>query len=228
MVDLIDLSLPIHDGDGRLGLNVKFTTPYSFGNCGWQGSVVSMFAHQGTHIDAPNHFIEGGKGIEQAPLQKLIGPAALVGLDDHGEDAAITAETLEARGRHVQPGDIVILRTGWSDEAWGTDRFWKVGPYLEPAAADWLVERRVAAIVYDFSEEQVVRNPGFRGEECIVHHKILGRDIYNIEYVHNLDKIRTSRLGIIALPLKLVGLDGSPARVLAVEGHDLPREFTVR
>jgi kynurenine formamidase len=61
-----------------------------------------------------------------------------------------------------------------------------------------------------------------------VHHKILGKDIYNIEYVYNLGKIRAQRLAIIALPLKFVGLDGSPARVLAFEGLDLPREFTIR
>lgn len=228
MADIIDLSLPIHDGDGRLGLNVKYSTPYSFENCGWQGSHVSIFAHQGTHIDAPNHFIQGAKGIDEAPLEKLIGPAALLELDDHGEEMAISADTLEDRGRHVRVGDIAILRTGWSDQAWGTERFWRVGPYLSPAAADWLVERRVSAVVYDFSEEQVVRNPGFRGEDCVVHHKILGKDIYNIEYVHNLGKIRAQRLAIIALPLKFVGLDGSPARVLAFEGLDLPREFTIR
>lgn len=228
MADIIDLSLPIRHGEGRLGLTVSFSTPYTFENCGWQGSCVAMFAHYGTHVDAPNHFLAGGKGIEEAPLQKLMGPAALVELDDHGDDTPIAAATLEDRGRHVRRGDIVILRTGWSDKTWGSERFWKSGPYLSPEGADWLVERSVSAVVYDFSEEQVVRNPGFRGEDCIVHHKILGADIYNIEYVHGLGGIRRPRLAIVALPLKLVGLDGSPARVLAIEGLDLPSEFVVR
>jgi arylformamidase len=64
-----------------------------------------------------------------------------------------------------------------------------------------------------------VRKPGFRGEECVVHHRILGEEIYNIEYVHNLGLITQTRLTIVALPLKLVGLDGAPARVIAVEGE---------
>ena len=224
---IVDLSTTIHHQGGRLGLSAEFDTPYKFSECGWQGSTFSMFCHYGTHVDAPNHFIEGASGIDLAPLGKLIGPAALVDLSDHGREAGITGDTLEDRGRHVKTGDIAILRTGWTDHCWGTDAFWKEGPYLGSDGADWLVERGVKAIVYDFAEEYVVRKPGFRGEDCEVHHKILGKDIYNIEYVHKLAAISRPRCTIVALPLKLAGLDGSPARVLAIEGADLPGEFTV-
>ncbi|MEZ5830838.1 MAG: cyclase family protein [Dongiaceae bacterium] len=227
MPNLIDLTIPVRHGDGRLGLEVAFSTPYSYENCGWQGSSFSMFAHYATHVDAPNHFIQGAKGIDQAPIGKLLGAAALVPLDDHGAAKAITADTLEERGRHVQRGDIAILRTGWSDRHWGQPVFWSDGPYLEVSAADWLVERGVKAVVYDFSEEYVVRQPGFRGEDCEVHHRILGEEIYNIEYVHKLGRITAPRLTILALPLKLVGLDGAPARVVAIEGADLPAEFAI-
>ena len=227
MPNLIDLSIPVRHGDGRLGLEVAFTTPYNYDNCGWQGSSFSMFAHYATHVDAPNHFIEGAKGIDEAPIGRLMGAAALVPLDDHGAAKAITADTLEDRGRHVRRGDIAILRTGWSDKHWGQQAFWADGPYLDPGAADWLVERGVKAVVYDFSEEYAVRKPGFRSEDCAVHHRILGEEIYNIEYVHNLTKITAPRLTILALPLKLVGLDGAPARVVAIEGAEFPGEFTV-
>lgn len=227
MPNLIDLSIPVRHGDGRLGLEVAFSTPYSYESCGWQGSSFSMFAHYATHVDAPNHFIKGATGIDEAPIGKLMGAAALVALDDHGAAKAITADTLEDRGRHVRRGDIAILRTGWSDRHWGESVFWADGPYLEGAAADWLVERGVKAVVYDFSEEYVVRQPGFRGEDCAIHHRILGEEIYNIEYVHNLGKIAAPRLTILALPLKLVGLDGAPARVVAIEGMEFPGEFAV-
>lgn len=222
-----DLSLPIREGDGRLGLLTEFDTPYTFDNCGWQGSTFTMFAHFASHVDAPNHFIKDGPGIDAAPLTKLIGPAGVVALEDHGPGAGITGDTLEDRGRHLQPDDIAVLATGWTDGHWGKDEFWTDGPYLAPDGADWLVERGVKAVVYDFAEEYVVRNPGFHGKDCEIHHKILGADIYNIEYVHNLGRISAPRCTIVALPLKLDGLDGAPARVLAIEGHDLPGDFTV-
>jgi arylformamidase len=224
---IIDLSIPVRHGEGRLGLEVAFSTPFTFEETGWQGSSVSMFCHYGTHVDAPNHFIRGGKSIETAPLAKLIGAAALIDLSDHGPETGISGDTLEVRARHVERGDIAILRTGWTDAAWGTERFWHSGPFLEESGADWLVERGVNAIVYDFAEEYAVRRPGFRGEECAVHHKILGEEIYNIEYVRGLAQIVQPRLAILALPVKLVGLDGAPARVVALEGVDLPRGFSI-
>jgi kynurenine formamidase len=84
----------------------------------------------------------------------------------------------------------------------------------------------VKAVVYDFSEEYAVRQAGFRGEDCAIHHRILGEEIYNIEYVHNLGRISAPRLAILALPLKLAGLDGAPARVVAIEGMEFP-EFSI-
>lgn len=228
MPEIIDLSIPVRHGDGRLGSTVAFDTPFRFDEIGWQGSTFSMFCHYGTHVDAPNHFIRGGASIDQVPLSSLLGPAAVIDLSDHGEDREITGDTLEDRGWHARRGDIAILRTGWSDKHWGTDTFWKKGPYLGTSGADWLVERGVRAVVYDFSEEFVVRQPGFQGDDCVVHHKILGNDIYNIEYVHNLGRISQPRVAIIALPLKLVGLDGAPSRVIAIEGADLPGEFVVK
>jgi kynurenine formamidase len=65
-----------------------------------------------------------------------------------------------------------------------------------------------------------VREPGFRGEECELHHLVLGSGIHNVEYVTNLGALRSASPTIVALPLKLAGLDGSPARVIAIDGHD--------
>lgn len=228
MPNLIDLSIPIRHGEGRLGSRVEFETTFSYEDVNWQGSTFCMFCHYGTHVDAPNHFIRGGKGIDQVPLQSLLGSAGVIDLSDHGEATEITGDVLESRGHHVQRDDIAILRTDWTDEHWGTEAFWKNGPYLGSDGADWLVERGVKAVVYDFSEEYAVRTPGFRGEDCLIHHKILGDDIYNIEYVQGLRKITAPRVAILALPLPLVGLDGSPARVVAVEGADLPTEFHIK
>ena len=164
---VIDLSIPVRDGEGRLGLEVRFETPYRFEDCGWQGSTVSMFCHYATHVDAPNHFIEGGSGIDEAPLAKLMGPAGLIELSDHGANAGIRGDTLEDRGKHLRPGDIAILRTGWSDRCWGEPAFWSEGPYLCADGAKWLVERGVNAVVYDFCEEEIVRGGTFRGEDCV-------------------------------------------------------------
>ena len=85
---------------------------------GWQGSNFRMFAHYPTHIDAPSHHFQDGQTIDEVPLNRLMGAAALIDLSDHGRNAGITDDTLEERGHHTRPGDICILYTGWSDN-WG-------------------------------------------------------------------------------------------------------------
>lgn len=145
---VIDLSVTIRDKQGRLGLSAAFDTPYKFSECGWQGSTFFMSCHYGTHVDAPNRFIEGASGIDLAPFAKLMGPAALVDLSDHGRGAGISGDTLEQRGRHVQSGDTEILRTGWTDQYWGDKVFRKEGPYLNGDGADWLIVETVAVRVY--------------------------------------------------------------------------------
>jgi len=78
------------------------------------------------------------------------------------------------------------------------------------------VNKKVKANVFDFSIEYSV---GRKGPilEPNVHVLLLSRDIYNIEYVTNLDKLTQKTFTIIALPLFLVGVEGSPARVIAIK-----------
>jgi kynurenine formamidase len=214
---IVDLTLPVLPGQGRFGLDTQFETPITFDDSNWQGSVFRMFCHSGTHIDAPVHFIRDTRTIDQAPLDRLVGRGWLFDLTAAGPAGAISAESLEAADPGLQAGDMAILRTDWTDTNWGAERFVEDSPYLTLDGAQWLVDHGVKAIVYDFSEEFVVRNAGFRGEECEVHHLILGSGVWNIEYVTNLGALRGPAVTIVALPLKLTGLDGSPARVIAFE-----------
>jgi arylformamidase len=215
---LVDLTLPIQAGEGRFGLLTEFETEVSFADAAWQGSTFKMFAHTGTHIDAPVHFLEGGQGIDRAPLRSLVGEGWIFDLSSVRERHEITPADLERTDPGLREGTIAVLRTDWTDRAFGTERFLEDSPYLTLEAAHWLVERNVTAILYDFSEEYRVREPGFRGEDCEIHHLILGRGIHNVEYVTNLGAVRSPSPTIVALPLKLAGLDGSPARVIAIDG----------
>ena len=217
MSRLVDLTLPIVHGGGRLGLPNEFEVAYSFERVNWQGSVFRMFAHSGTHVDAPIHFIRDGATIEQTRLGRLIGPGVVFDLSAKQGSEAIGPADLAAQDPGLRAGEMAILRTDWSDKHWGTARFFEDSPYLTTDGARWLVKRQVSAIVYDFSEEYAVRTGTFRGEHCPVHHVILGAGIPNIEYVTNLGALQSTRVTIVAAPLKLVGLDGAPVRVIAFD-----------
>ncbi len=217
--EIIDLTIPIHHGMGRLGLEAKFDLWMPFEERGWQGSNFSMFAHLGTHVDAPTHFVQGTYGIDQVPLDRIIGPAVLMDFSHKKECEAITLEEVRRSDDklNIKEGEIVIFRTDWSDKYWGNDEFFASSPYVTGEVGEWMVEKKVRAGVFDFMEEDAVRRPGFKGSDCPYHNAVLSNGIYNIEYVINLGKIMKERCLIMAMPLKLVEVEGAPARVIAIE-----------
>lgn len=63
---MIDLTMPIRENDGRYtSRNTFYPEPHTFEEHGVQSSTFKMFAHFGTHVDAPRHFIQGGPTIDQ-------------------------------------------------------------------------------------------------------------------------------------------------------------------
>ena len=76
--------------------------------------------HGGTHLDAPMHFARDGLPTERIPLENLIAPAAVI---DVSEKAAANKNYLlsvedvlsfEEQNGRIEPGTIILLRTGWS------------------------------------------------------------------------------------------------------------------
>jgi arylformamidase len=229
--EMIDLTIPIRHEMGRLGLKATFEKCATFQENGWQGSTLSMFVHLGTHVDAPVHFIEGGHEIDSVPLDRITGPAVLMDFSHKKGGEAITLKEVRRADEklNVGEGEIIVFRTDWTDKFWGSEDFFSNSPYVTADVGEWMVEKKVRAGVFDFSEEYAVRHPGFEGRECLYHKTVLSHHIYNIEYVRNLSKITRERFLIMAMPLALVGMDGAPARVVAIEMEEnLQVEFHLR
>jgi arylformamidase len=218
---MIDLTMPIKENDGRFNSrNTFYPEPHTFEKNGFQSSTFKMFAHFGTHVDAPRHFIRGGATINEVRPERLMGRGAVFDLSDFNSYRGIDADVLSDRDPGLAMNDIAILRTDWTDQSWGAADFLTAAPFLTTDGARWLVDHGIKAVVYDFPEEEIIRNEESDGKDWVIHHTILGNDIYNIEYVVNLARIGTPFVGLIATPLPLVNLDGAPARVLAFEGDD--------
>lgn len=217
MKRIIDLTLPIKPGMGRIGVATRFRQVRTFKRDGWQASSFFMHAHTGTHIDASIHFIKGGDSVDKIPLERLIGQAVIVDFTSKGPGEAITHRELAKFDAEIKAGHIVILRTDWTGKNWGKPDFFENSPYLTKDAAEWLVRRKIKAAGYDFAEEFAIRKPKLKPEECVVHMMLLSNGISNIEYLTNLDKLTSKNPTIYALPMPLHGLEGAPARVIAIE-----------
>jgi kynurenine formamidase len=179
--------------------------------------------HAYTHVDAPNHFLPGGRHIAEMPVDQWMGEAAVVDLTHLGENGAVTASDLDKRGGHIRAGDIVLLRTDWPQRVnVESEDFWRIAPYTERSACEWLIARKVKAVGYDYPPDYTVRtgifSPGTKvaREECTTHYWFFPAGITVIEYLTHLDQIGAPRCRFIALPLKLDGADGSPVRAIAL------------
>ncbi len=180
-------------------------------------SWLSIFAHAGTHLDCPRHIFRWGQTTDQVPLERFMGPACLLDFSAKGRDDAITADDLEAYAPLVRAGDIVLLRTDFTDKFWGSDAYLRHSPYLTGEGARWLVDKGAKAAGFDFlQEEEVKKIPHNVPERYVVHRTLLENGVVQIEHMTNLAAIGRERFEVIALPLKMPGVEGSPCRAVAV------------
>jgi arylformamidase len=157
---------------------------------------IDMGAHSGTHADAPVHFLDGAAGAESLPLEALLGPCVVVAADDLSPDSVAGAPAAER----------VLFKTP-NSELWALDEFPDEFARLDGAGARLLVERGVKLVGVDYL------SVGDRE----AHRTLLGAGVVPIEGL-DLRGIEPGEYFLVCAPLKLVGSDGAPARVLLVRG----------
>jgi arylformamidase len=165
-------------------------------------SEIRTSVHIGTHIDAPAHFVPGGGTIDRIPLEVLCGRAIVAELTcDHH----FTAEDLAAAG--IAAHERVLLKTR-NEPLWDKTAFDPTFYAFEKEAAEWLIERGVRLIGVDYLSVDPYDAPVYAA-----HQVLLGAGAVIIEGVALRD-VPVGEYEMIALPLKLAGSDGSPARVI--------------
>jgi arylformamidase len=163
--------------------------------------------HTGTHMDAPAHFYNGVPTIEQVPLEKCIGPAALIDARQIAPRGEITPAFLTPSEESIKTTGKVVFWTGWSSR-WGDHNYFDDYPVLSEASAAWLVERRVHLVGFD--------TPSPDRDPHAVHYVLLGAHVVIVENLTGLEQIGRGVFDLIVVPLPLRGLEASPVRALAV------------
>lgn len=175
-------------------------------------TLMSMVVHHGTHLDAPNHFIDDAPSFDRVPLSRLYGPGVVWSfkVEEYG---LIDVADLEAARPKVRPGDIVLFDTGWARKV-NTPAYERHAS-LTAEAAEWLRDRRVKMIGVDFATPD--RAPSNRPEGFYwpVHHILLPEGILIAEHVANLPALSNRRIEAFFAGLSIVDADGAPARAMA-------------
>jgi arylformamidase len=165
-------------------------------------SRITTSVHVGTHIDAPLHFINEGQDITELELSRLCGPGVVIHLP---EPRDVEARDLESA--KIPPGHRVLIRTA-NEALWDEPEFRRDFFGLSGEAAMWLVDRDVPLVGVDYLSVDRYDN-----NEKPAHYALLGNGVIIVEGL-DLSRAAPGRYEVVALPLKIAGSDGSPARVI--------------
>ncbi len=181
-----------------------------------------MNEHNGTHVDAPAHFISDANPqahvtIEQVPLTRLMGRGVRLDCRECKEGDYVTDTSIaqwEEEHGALKTGDIVLFNFGWSAH-WGLrpgdKRYVLDWPGVSMGAAEYLIEKSVDALGVDTLSPDppaaLTKNP--------IHPVVLEKQILIVENLTNLEQLPDFFL-FLAMPLKIRGGSGSPIRAVAL------------
>ena len=162
-----------------------------------------LSTHTGTHIDAPVHYLKTGTTIDTVPLSHVMGKCRVVDVTHAG--TSISSNHLKGRLDGITR---LLLKTSFS----GTDRFDEDYPCLTADAARLITGCAMKCVGID--------SPSIESYECdgTVHRELLSRGCIIIELL-DLSDVKEGDYTLVALPLRLTGLDGSPARVVLIDNN---------
>ncbi|MEA3345024.1 MAG: cyclase family protein [Chloroflexota bacterium] len=170
---------------------------------------VRTHSHVGTHVEAPAHFFDEGKNTSEFPLTHFMGRAILLDVEDVEATPRVTPAYLEqAIGELIQEGDIVICRNldaGAKEEG--------RNPVLTPEAARWLRDHKIKMLGIDTHFGLGEDIPSTRA----LHDILQSEDVCLIEWLDNLEALRSREFFFMALPYKVDRMDSSWARAVAIE-----------
>ena len=229
-VSMVDLTYFLDDQspywpEGGKGSPFHASAAATLERDGYFARTFGMPEHFGTHMDAPAHFDSKGATVDQISSTQLFAPAVVVDVSDFvasNSDYRVTVADLEkwvkAHGP-IPAGAVVFFRTGWSvrwpsqknymnEDGRGVMHF----PGLSLEAAKYLLDHaHPLAIGIDTASIDFGPSKNFE-----VHHLTMSAGLYHLENVANLEQLPPTGAYVIALPLKLRGGSGSPARVVAL------------
>ncbi len=200
---IIDISVPMTKDTVVYPGNPAFETEVSVSESSKSRLTMLTFSsHFGTHIDAPNHADQSLGGIESYDLERFVGVCRVI--DCTGCEGSVDRETLE--NAQIEEGERVLLKT--TNSRRGLDTFYEDFVYLHPEAASYLAKLGVALVAIDYFS---IKQRG--SSDNRPHATLLTNGIPIIEGV-NLRDVEPGQYELLALPLGLDGIDGSPCRAV--------------
>ncbi len=202
----IDISMPIQEGmvnwPGDDPVRIESIHSIDRGDSNNLSSL-SMGLHTGTHMDAPLHFISKEKGIDELPLDVVIGQARVIEIEDKE-----SIKPGELSKHQIRNDERILFKTVNSSHNWSLENFKEDFVHISVKGAHFLAACGVKLIGVDY-----LSVGGYKRNGAEVHKTLLAAGIWIVEGL-DLSNVKPGKYDLICLPLNIVGGDGAPARAI--------------
>jgi len=167
-------------------------------------SRLDMDVHNGTHIDAPLHFISDGKTTKSISLDRLIGKCQVLSFE--GKEKIDYKSLIQSNYREEIPN--ILLKTD-NSKLWANPKhaFYTDYTALTLDGAEWMAEQKINLVGIDYHSIQLYKDP------FDTHKILLSNEIIILEGI-NLSKVEEGIYELYCLPLKINNAEGAPARAI--------------
>ncbi len=166
---------------------------------------IQIIDHVGTHVDAPLHFIAGGRTIDRMPLDATIGRARVIEIKN-----SVSINMDEVLPQNIQNGERLLFKTLNSERCYRTDAFVPDYVYFSTDVIRYLVEKGVRVVGLDYLS---IGKYGDNNSIGDTHKILLENGVYIIEGI-NLAKVKPGFYDLVCLPIFLENGDAAPARAI--------------
>ena len=198
----IQNDMPVYPGTEQ----PKLTTACTIQEVGYRETLLHMYSHTGTHMDAPAHMLLDGAALDSYGAGKFTGTAVVV--DCRGQES-ISLPLLQSYD--LDGVDFVLFCTGW-DQKWGSPDYYEGFPCLTADAAAYLAALPLKGV----GEDSISLDP-CDSVDFPNHITLLRSDFVNTENLKGLDALVGRRFTFVTLPLKFENSDGCSCRAIAME-----------
>jgi kynurenine formamidase len=128
--------------------DVQIDRLHTMARSGVLTSRITTSMHSGTHMDAPAHVVEETPFMDEIPLPYFFGTGVVVSIPKE-KWGVITAEDLEKASPAIQPGDIVVVNTGWHKYYGDNSMYYGYSPGFYKEAGEWFAKKKVKLVCTD-------------------------------------------------------------------------------
>lgn len=215
---IIDLTHPLSETVPSWEGNLTFhlSNEYDYEKSGFRAQKIACELGVGTHMDAPAHFIQGGRTIDQLSLSELVTDCVVIDVSHEANETYMIMPSVilqfERKHGKIPPRSFVIFYTGWDTRFETRKKYHNEHkfPSVDVSTAEILLERDIAGLGID------TLSPDTGKDGFPVHRTILGRDKYLVENVNNAKLLPPMGAKIFILPIKIKDGTEAPIRLVAL------------